>query len=116
MIKAFRKRQITTEAQMTSNGKRKKHQSLSKCDWGLDIQYLAKEIDILFCLFTPINLAQTWKLGASLDCAVPEDSKTPPECWISSRFGWDIEGQSQKINFKILFDMRLIFVKSLKQT
>ena len=65
----------------------------------VNIQYLSKESDILFCSITDANLGQLSKPGTVLEYAHPEDSKTPPTCqnWIS--FDWGIWSRSQKTWF-----------------
>ena len=59
---------------------------------GMDIQYLSKESDILFCSITPSNLGQFSNPGADLESAGPDVFKTPPTCPIWPSFGWDIWG------------------------
>ena len=63
-------------------------------DWcfALDVQYLSKESDILFCSITHANLGQILKPGTDLESADPEVFKTPPTCAIWPSFGWDIWG------------------------
>ena len=58
------------------------------------------------CLsFSPWNLGQSWISMTVLESACPEDSETPPDCWIWWRFGWDIEGWTQP-----LFQLLLLFL------
>ena len=45
----------------------------------INIQYLSKESDILFCSITHANLGQLSKPGTVLESARPELSKTVPE-------------------------------------
>ena len=58
----------------------------------LDIHYLSKKFDILFCSITSTNLGQFSKPGTELETAGPEVFKTPPTCAIWPSFGWDIWG------------------------
>ena len=53
-------------------------------------------------LFSLSNLGQIGIPITVLESACPEDSKTPPECWIWWSIGWDIEGFAHLVSFQKL--------------
>ena len=56
------------------------------------IQYWSLEMQQDVSLFSLSNLGQIGIPMTVLESACPEDSKTPPKCWIWWSFGWDIQG------------------------
>ena len=65
---------------------------------------------------TPSNLGQIWKSMAVSESARPDDSKTVPGSWIWPRFGWENQGRRQRIDFKVMLEIRLCLLPWLTQS